>query len=57
MPEAQNPAYYRAMKEERYRRKGLKYQIDLRPKTFFRKMKLEIVLFLFGLGFALSIYS
>ncbi len=56
LPESKDRNYYKAMKEHRYRYGSTKHKIDLRPRTFIKTMKVEIILFLFGVGFAVSKY-
>jgi hypothetical protein len=54
LPESRDRNYYKAMKEHRYRYGSTKHKIDLRPRVFFSVMKVEIILLIFGIGFAIS---
>jgi hypothetical protein len=54
LPESKNKKYYQAMKEHRFKYGSTKHKIDLRPRVFFNVMKIEIILLLFGIGFAIS---
>lgn len=56
LPEAQNKKYFDAIKEHRFNSMGKPTRVDLRPKIFLKKMKFEVIIFFFGLAFALSIY-
>ena len=40
-------------KVERFKRQGQRYKIDMRPRVFMRKMRLELILFGFGMTCAL----
>jgi hypothetical protein len=55
LPESKNKKYYQAMKEHRFKFGTTKNKIDLRPRTFLSVMKVEIILLIFGVGFAISI--
>jgi hypothetical protein len=54
LPESKNKKYYQAMKEHRFKFGSTKNKIDLRPRTFLSVMKVEVILLIFGVGFALS---
>jgi hypothetical protein len=54
LPEAQNKKYYEQMKEHRYRYGKTNQRIDMRPKVFFKTMKIELILLIFGVSFAIS---
>jgi uncharacterized membrane protein len=56
LPESKNKKYYQAMKEHRFKFGTTKNKIDLRPRTFLSVMKVEIILLIFGIGFAISKY-
>lgn len=57
LPEAQDKKYYNAMKEHRYNINGFNQKLDLRPRIFVKTMKVEIIIFLFGVGFAIGIIN
>jgi hypothetical protein len=54
LPESQDRKYYKAMKEHRFRNGYTKLKLDLRPRVFFNTMKVEIILLIFGISFAVS---
>jgi hypothetical protein len=54
LPESKNKKYYDAMKEHRLRFGSTKHRIDMRPRVFFRTMKMEIILLFLGVSFAVS---
>ena len=41
-------------KSEQLSLKNSKYRIDYRPRVFLRLMKIEVIIFFVGIGFALS---
>ncbi len=54
LPESKNKKYYQAMKEERFKLGDNHLKMDLRPRKFFSIMKVEIIILVFGIGFAIS---
>ena len=49
LPEFKDEHYQQMLKRSRYMQAGKKYRIDMRPRTVFRKMRIEIFLLGFGL--------
>lgn len=54
LPEAQNKRYFESMKHARYDQINNPNKLDFRPKRFFKVMKIELILFITGLAFAIS---
>lgn len=57
LPDAKNKTYSEAMKDARFKHGKKNFRIDMRPKVLWSNMKIEIILFIFGVGFALSKYK
>lgn len=55
LPESKNREAYKAMKEHRYKYGSTRHKIDLRPRVFFQTMKIEIIMLIFGVGFAITL--
>jgi len=45
------------MKKARFDRIGKEFRVDMRPRTFMKKMRLEVLIFAFGLGCAAMLPS
>jgi hypothetical protein len=54
LPESKSKKYYEAMREQRFKYGQSNHKLDLRPRKFFSIMKVEIILLIFGVGFAVS---
>jgi hypothetical protein len=55
VPQPKTKNYYDEMKEHRIKYGYTKNRIDIRPRTFLSIMKIEVILLLFGVAFAVTL--
>ena len=55
VPQPKTKNYYDEMKEHRIKYGYTKNRIDIRPRAFFSIMKIEVILLLFGVAFAVTL--